>query len=416
MRILVVEDSSVAARILKHMLTHQLECSIDVAPDLASAAALLAKHDYFVAICDLNLPDAPGGESVELVLGNQTPCIVLTGSLDAQQRRRLLQMGIVDYVYKENRYSYEYVVKLIATLARNRHTKVLVADDSALSRKFVRNLLELHLFEVIEAENGARALELLDAVSGIRLLIADYNMPGIDGFELILRAREKFSREEMAIIGLSNDTDETLTARFIKNGANDFLQKPFVHEEFHCRVSNTLESLEMVRQLWEQANLDYLTSVYNRRFFFNRFSQQVPVLGQQGASFSLAVLDIDFFKDVNDKHGHDVGDFVLTEFASRLKQSLGQHFTVARFGGEEFVVALKGLDGKRALALMEGFRERLAMEPFVFGELELRLTASIGIVALGHDSEETLDSLIKQADVALYQAKTNGRNRCVLAE
>ncbi|MBT1445754.1 diguanylate cyclase [Shewanella sp. JM162201] len=410
MRILVVEDSSVVARVLKHMITLQIGCTVDVAVDLASARALLREHEYFVAVTDLNLPDAPNGESVELVLGSHTPCIVLTGSLDPAQRRRLLQMGIVDYVFKENRFSYEYVVKLIATLARNRATKVLVADDSALSRKFVRNLLELHLFQVLEAEDGARALEVLGRESGIRLLITDYNMPGIDGFELILRVREKFSREEMAIIGLSNDTDETLTARFIKNGANDFLQKPFVHEEFHCRVSNTLESLEMVRKLWEQANLDYLTGVYNRRFFFDKFAPQLPTLKEQGASFSVALMDVDFFKRVNDTHGHDVGDAVLKEFAKRLTESLGQHFTLARVGGEEFAVAMKGLDKGRALSLMEGFRRRIEETPFAVATVDLALTVSIGVAELG---DESLDGLMKRADLALYQAKGSGRNRVI---
>lgn len=412
MRILLVEDSNMVAKVLKHMLAQQLDCTVDVAPDLAAARDLLGQREYFAAITDLNLPDAPNGESVELVLGSQTPCIVLTGSLDAKQRRRLLQMGIVDYVYKENRFSYEYVVKLISTLDRNRKTKVLIADDSGLSRKFVRNLLELHLFEVLEAEDGAKALEVLQQVPGIRLLIADYNMPGIDGFELILRVREKYAREEMAIIGLSNDTDETLTARFIKNGANDFLQKPFVHEEFHCRVSNTLESLEMIRKLWEQANLDYLTGVYNRRYFFDKFSPQLQVLSQQGASFSIALMDIDFFKDVNDTHGHDIGDEVLKSFAKRMTESLGQHFTLARFGGEEFVVAMKGLDSGRAQALMEGFRIKLEDTPFQFGDLSLALTVSIGVAELG---DESLGSLMKRADMALYEAKTLGRNQTRVA-
>ncbi|WP_372870440.1 diguanylate cyclase [Shewanella sp.] len=408
MRILLVEDSNIVVRLLKHMLTQLLDCTVDVAPNLAVAKQLLGQNSYFAAVTDLNLPDAPHGESVELVLGSRTPCIVLTGSLDAKQRKRLLQLGIVDYVYKENRFSYEYVVKLISTLNRNRHTKVLVADDSRVSRNFVRNLLELHLFEVLEAEDGAKALEVLERESGIRLLIADYNMPGIDGFELILKVREKFAREEMVIIGLSNDTDETLSARFIKNGANDFLQKPFVHEEFHCRVSNTLESLEMIRKLWEQANLDYLTGVYNRRYFFDKVSPQA----QQGGGFSIALMDIDFFKKVNDTHGHDIGDEVLKEFARRMKAAFGQHFTLARFGGEEFVVALKGLDSERAMTLMDGFRSKLAQVPFQFGELTLSLTVSIGVAEFAGDS---LDNMMKRADLALYEAKTQGRNQTCIA-
>lgn len=412
MRILLVEDSNIVVRLLKHMLTQLLDCTVDAAPNLAVARELLAQNTYFAAVTDLNLPDAPNGESVELVLGHGTPCIVLTASLDAKQRKKLLHMGIVDYVYKENRFSYEYVVKLIGTLERNRNTKVLIADDSLVSRRFVRNLLELHLFEVLEAEDGLKALEVLQRVPGIRLLIADYNMPGIDGFELILRVREKYAREDMAIIGLSNDTDETLTARFIKNGANDFLQKPFVHEEFHCRVSNTLESLEMIRKLWEQANLDYLTGVHTRRYFFDKLNPSLQTFVKQGTCLSIAMMDIDFFKRVNDTHGHDIGDEVLKEFARRMHEAFGQHFTLARLGGEEFVVAMKGLDKHKAQSLMEGFRANVEAIPFQFGELSLMLTVSIGVAELGN---ETLDSLMKRADMALYEAKSQGRNQTRVA-
>ncbi|QSX39508.1 response regulator [Shewanella cyperi] len=282
MRILIIEDSNVLARVLQFMLKKQHDCIIDIAPDLATAKTLFEINDYFVAITDLRLPDAENGESVELVLGNGIPCIVLTGSLDHKQRQRLLQMGIVDYVYKENKFSYEYVVKLVSTLQRNIDTKVLVVDDSIVSRKILKNLLKQQLFDVVDVDSGEKALTLLQDLSGIRLLITDYNMPGMDGFELILRVREKFSREELAIIGLSNEGNESLTARFIKNGANDFLQKPVVHEEFLCRVNNTLDSLDMIKKLWELANLDYLTGIFNRRYFLSKLKELWGTESYQG--------------------------------------------------------------------------------------------------------------------------------------
>ena len=412
MRILLVEDSKVVSKLLKHLLRQSLDCVVDVADNLAQARQFLEKETYFVAITDLTLPDASEGQIVKLVLSHQLPCIVLTGSLDSEQRKRLLQLGIVDYVFKENRFSYEYVVKLVGRLSRNRHVKVLVADDSVVSRKFVRSLLEQHLFQVIEADDGRCAYETLVSTRDIQLLITDYNMPEMDGFELILKVRENYNREDLAIIGLSSDGDESLSARFIKNGANDFLQKPFVHEEFHCRVSNTLESLEMIRALWEQANLDYLTSVFNRRYFFDCY-QPKNLQAQNEGLFSVGLIDIDFFKKVNDTYGHDVGDEVLIEFAARLKHAFGARFMPARLGGEEFAVAFKGLNSDKAFALLNKFREQLAAQPFKTSQGELTITISAGIATLNNDN---IDVIMKRADEALYIAKGAGRNRIEVAK
>ncbi|SQH77314.1 Response regulator containing a CheY-like receiver domain and a GGDEF domain (fragment) [Shewanella benthica] len=232
-------------------------------------------------------------------------------------------------------------------------------------------------------------------------------MPGLDGFGLILKVREKFSREELAIIGLSSDSDESLSAGFIKNGANDFLQKPFVHEEFNCRVLNTLDSLDMMRKLWDQANLDYLTCVYHRRYFFGLFEEQIEQIKQKQGALTVALLDIDFFKKVNDTYGHDVGDEVLVEFAARLTHFFGQHFTVSRLGGEEFTVAFKGLNQEKAFVLMDKFRSQLEMKPIVTSKGEMFITVSTGIAGLADDS---LDGLIQRADKALYDAKKSGRN------
>ncbi|WP_394130935.1 response regulator [Shewanella maritima] len=409
MRILIVEDTEAVSKILKHLIIQELECEVDVAPDFASAVSLLKQHQYFLVVADLNLPDAPNGEIVRTVLTEfTTPCVVLSGNLDAHQRKNLLKQGIVDYILKENRFSYQYVVKLISRLRRNQDVKVLVADDSVVSRKFVKALLELHLFQVLEANDGAEAIEVLDREPGIQLLITDYNMPRVDGFELILNVREKFSREDLAIIGLSNDNDESLSARFIKNGANDFLQKPFVHEEFHCRVLNTLDALDMIRSLWEKANRDHLTKAFTRRYFF---SQHKDEHNDQGM-FTVALLDIDFFKKVNDTYGHDVGDQVLVEFANRLDQAFGSHFTVARFGGEEFVVAFKGLGAEKAGTLIDKFRQQSFDMPIVTAAGELQVSFSCGVATI---ADETIDGALKRADELLYRAKQAGRN-CVLTE
>ncbi|WP_180957211.1 response regulator [Shewanella sp. 11B5] len=406
MRVLIVEDSTTVSKILKHMIVQDLGYHVDIAPDMSSALTFLEENQYFVVVADLNLPDASDGDIVKLVASYSTPCIVLTSNLDAAQRREILKLSIVDYIPKDKRHSYQYVVKLIDRLYRNQDVKVLVADDSLVSRKFVKMLLEQHLFKVIEANDGEEALAVLEVQPDIQLLITDYNMPKVDGVELVLRVREQFNREDIAIIGLSNDNDESLSAKFIKNGANDFLQKPFVHEEFHCRVLNTLDSLDMMRNLWRKANRDYLTKAYTRRYFFGQYQQN----DSEQKLLSVALLDIDFFKKINDTYGHDVGDEVLIEFVQRLENAFAANFTVARFGGEEFVVAFKGLDAIKASLLVNKFREQCESNPIRTSAGDLPVSFSCGVSTV---SNETLDRALQRADELLYKAKNAGRNRVV---
>jgi diguanylate cyclase (GGDEF)-like protein len=406
LRILIVEDSTTVSKILQHYIVQEIGCEVDTAADLTSAIALLDKHSYFVVVADLVLPDAQQGEIVKLVRSAyQTPCIAVTGQLNEELRAELLAMGIVDYIIKENRYSYQYVAKLIARLYRNKDVKVLIAEQSVISRKFVKLLLEQHLFQVIEVEDGAEALTVLAEQKDIRLLITDYDMPNLNGADLVIKLREEYEREDLAIIGLASDA--SLSARFIKNGANDFLQKPFEHEEFHCRINNTLDAQDMMKMLWEKANRDYLTKVFTRRYFFSHYQDEHE---EQGC-FSLALLDIDFFKKVNDTHGHDVGDEVLIVFASRLAEAFGHKFTVARFGGEEFVVAFKGLDIDKTTTLMEAFRQHNEQKSIKTSAGELIVTFSCGLAAFG---DELIDDVLIRADEALYEAKQQGRNRIVM--
>ena len=235
------------------------------------AKSLITKHGadaYFVAVVDLNLPDAANGEVVDYTIKQKIPTIVLTGSYDDDKREAMLSKKIVDYVVKESRFSYEYVMKLIQRLAKNQDIKILVTDDSKMSRNYIRDLLLTHRYNVLTADDGDTALELLDQHPDIKLLITDYNMPRMNGFELVKNIRREISKNDLIIIGLSGESDGKLTAKFIKNGANDFLNKPFSHEEFHCRIMHNIESLEYALKLKYLAFHDYISGLPNKQKFF----------------------------------------------------------------------------------------------------------------------------------------------------
>jgi CheY-like chemotaxis protein len=173
-KILIVEDSDMVMKILRHLVHNaSLPYEAVYATSLAQATAAYEQspNDFFAALVDLNLPDAPNGEVVDFTLGKKIPTIVLTGSYDEKRREQLFAKGIVDYVTKEGRYAYSKAIGMIQRLEKNQHIKVLVVDDSDMSRKHMANLFRRHLFQVLEAVDGVDAIKVMLENGDIKLLI-----------------------------------------------------------------------------------------------------------------------------------------------------------------------------------------------------------------------------------------------------
>ena len=221
--VLVVEDSPLVLKILEHLFRQEPDLQPLFCASLGEAQVLLETSSalFFAAIVDLNLPDAPHGEIVDLVLQYSVPCIVLSGSYDEHRRDELLLKGVVDYVLKESQHSYEYAFRLIHRLERNSHVKILVAEDSDATRHFIRRILTPHLYQIVEADDGLEALRILQEQPDMDLLLVDHTMPGLSGFELVKRLRHELKRTELIILGLSADGKGSLSAQFIKQGADD---------------------------------------------------------------------------------------------------------------------------------------------------------------------------------------------------
>lgn len=413
--VVVVEDSKIFTRILTASIEASGEFTVVAAETYAELVALVKsrQYDFFAGLLDLNLPDAPDGEVIDYALANDIPSIVFTGKFDDDLRDRLLFKGIVDYVLKEGPANIEYIVSLFKQLNRNTNIKVLVVDDSKTARVHVKKLLAIYRFVVLEAENGEQALEILDKNKDICLIITDFNMPKMDGFELTKRVRELYSKQDMAIIGMSTYGNNLLSARFLKIGGSDFLNKPFLEEEFFCRINQNLDLLEYIKNLKGVASRDFLTGLYNRQHFFDvgerifnraRKAQKAPIV---------ALTDVDFFKKINDTYGHDVGDAVLRKIGTILKSSFRATDLVARYGGEEFCFLLPHVDAQQAAAIFEGIRGKIAAEdlPLPNGEI-LNITASTGICTT---FEQSLENALSKADKMLYAAKRDGRNKVMIS-
>ncbi len=411
-RVLVVEDSrSFAAHVSKH-IRQDLGFDVVVAPNLTAAKTILERNaDFLAALLDLNLPDAPNGECVDVVLAYKVPVIVFTSVLSETLRESFWNRHIVDYVFKDTMENVDYVVTLLSRLNTNPRIKILVVDDSRSYRHAVWRLLSTHRYQVLEAGTGEEALRALEANPDIKLVLVDYNMPGMDGFALTREIRREHGKDELAIIGVSGESGARLSPRFIKSGANDYLHKPFLAEEFYTRVTQNMEMLERIAQVRDMAERDYLTRVYNRRYFFSAGTQLLALQGRRGNSVTVAMLDIDHFKNVNDTLGHDAGDAVLRGMAGLLASRFRSSDIVARIGGEEFCVLATDLVADQALLLFEDLRKCFESTPVRFGEDVVRYTVSIGLCC---GVGGTIDEMLREADRMLYRSKTSGRNRVTL--
>ena len=404
--ILVIEDSPLVLKILEHLFRKETGFQPIFCASMGEAQVMLetSAELFFAAIVDLNLPDAPDGEIVDVVMGYHLPCIVLSGTYNEQRRDQMLLKGVVDYVLKESQHSYEYAFRLLHRLESNSEVKILIAEDSDATRHYIRHVLTPHRYQILEACDGDDALRILKEQPDIDLLVVDHSMPGLSGFDLVKLLRQKMKRHELIILGLSADTKGSLSAKFIKHGADDFLRKPFCPEELNCRVMSTLERRDLLRALKQAAQFDALTGLNNRRAFYEHGQQLFQQARSGGRDLSVAMIDLDFFKRINDEHGHASGDAALIGFARAFSATFPDAL-LGRLGGEEFAMVSQQ-DAATLSDTLDQLRSHCATLKYAIGAPPLSFSAGIY-----HGAPDDLESLLHQADLRLYQAKNLGRGR-----
>ncbi|MBX2856820.1 MAG: diguanylate cyclase [Rhodobacteraceae bacterium] len=414
-RLLLVEASISLSFAIKAKLEKEADVEIVLARSIAEAKEAIRIYDgqFFLSLLALSLPDGSGDEVVSVTLGADIPTIVFTGTFSSDLRDRLFSLGVIDYLIKDSPDSLNYMINVIKRLQANSKVTALVVDDSKTARTQLTALLKKFQFNVKEAEDGVKALEVLATTPNTRLVITDYNMPGMDGCELSKAIRQQYGSDQIAIIGISGGTDEPLSAKFLKFGANDFLNKPFVREEFYCRVAQNMQYLDQVQALQEAAARDPLTGLHNRRYFFEKAEAALSQAKLEDANCAVGMVDIDFFKNINDSYGHLIGDDAITHIA-KLTHSFAQSSgdLVARIGGDEYCVFLYGTDEQEAAQFFEELRQKIVETPLVVDGLTVDITASIGVCG---SKALSLNQLIDEADRALYSAKINGRDQICCA-
>ena len=411
-RILIIEDNKTLAKLISKKVLSELDFEVDIAYKLSEAKLFLKMYKYFIVLTDLNLPDAPNGEIVDYLMKKNARTIILTSNANKDFRKLIMSKNVIDYVSKDGINNISYIINTIKRLKKNQKHKVLVVDDSMVFRKQMIGMLENLFIEVLAVAHGEEALGMLNTHPDISLILTDYNMPVMNGMELTLEIRKKHTKNELSILAISSNNDDNISALFLKNGANDYIKKPFSKEEFSCRVNNALEAKENIDTITNHSNRDFLTGLYNRRYFYEDMNKYVQQSNQSGEQFAIAMIDIDNFKYINDTYGHDTGDKAIIDMSEILRTTTNRRDLVSRFDGEEFCVVLKNINRFSAYDIFERIREEVENSVTISDNGDnIKFTASIGVVV---HKDDDLNETLSQADMLLYKAKQNGRNQVVI--
>lgn len=378
----------------------------------AEARAALQRTRPDAALLDISVA---GGMELLRALSDRfppVPAVVFTRSDAFTDRVEVARLGGRGFLRKPlaPARAIDAVEPLLRPEAR-REAAVLAVDDDPAVLEAVRFVLEPHGIRVDTLDQAERFWEALEA-SAPDVVLLDVDMPRVNGLELCRVLRNDPRWKSVPIVFLTSRTDPTTVQEVFAAGADDFVGKPFVGPELGARIQNRLERVRMQRAL---AETDALTGVLNRRGSEEVLERFLRLAAGQGDPLAVGVVDLDCFKGVNDRCGHAVGDEVLARVARVLQKRFRAEDVVARWGGEEFVVAMYGMDKSDGVQRLAEALEVLREEPFTApGGETFGVTFSAGVSEFATDGRD-LQSLYRAADAAMYAAKQAGRDRVLPA-
>jgi len=408
MHILVFEsDTGMAQRISMAVWgeTELKPITINTAPE---AIAFVHDHPNSIFAVTVALTTQGANELLEKLTPHSIPAIAYAADISDDTRQEFMTLGIADLLLGTPDTLPASIGKSMGKIVRNRSTTILVVDDSRSMRAALIRFLKTRCYRLIEAGDGIEALELLQKHPEIKLVVTDNEMPNMDGFTLIKEIRRNFTKDELAVIGISAKTNSQISVKFINNGANDFLHKPFLKEELYCRVDHNVEMLNRIEIIRDLSNKDHLTKLFNRRYFFEHCDQFAA--DAKGHILAVAMIDIDNFKRFNDTYGHNVGDRVLQKVSGIIREAFAENSIVARFGGEEFCIMTAHDRNEDIFARYDRLRRNIEASTMDVDGESITVMVSCGVCTEKND----VQTMIKIADNNLYTAKESGRNRVVI--
>lgn len=449
-RVLVVDDVFANVRLLEARLTAEY-FTVVTAMNGPQALGICERGECDIVLLDVMMPGMDGFEVCRRLKSAPAtahlPVVMVTALDSPADRLAGLQAGADDFLTKPiNELA---LLTRVRSLVRLKHLtdelraraagshglglpdplsvaaaedglngRVLMVEDRQNAAERMASALKLH--HVVEVEpDGERANERL-ADEGFDVVILSLGLNHVDPLRLVSQVRSSDRLRNLPVLVVADALDDPRVVRALDMGVNDYLIRPVDRNELIARVSTQIRKKryqdrlrENLQASMELAITDPLTRLHNRRYFHTQLQSMVADNTARGASLSLLVLDLDHFKAVNDRHGHDAGDDVLRECADRLRKVVRNIDVVARFGGEEFVIVMPDTESFAASRVAERLRGLIDNEPFrvAGGSIAISVTASIG-VATGTGEGVSGEGLFKLADEALYEAKKAGRN-CV---
>ena len=295
--------------------------------------------------------------------------------------------------------------------------RVLVVDDSVVIRSVLRKALTERGHEVFEAVDG------IDAVRATRehspdLVLMDVEMPNLDGHGALRELQADPATAHIPVVFLTGRTSVEDVVEGLRLGAHDYLRKPFEPEELVARVSAAWRVKQLEDELRRRnaelealSRTDALTGLANRRHLQEQLTIAAALARRHGGRMGVLMIDVDHFKSINDRFGHDVGDAVLREVATRLEATSRAEDLVGRWGGEEFLVVAPSTDAPGVRELGERARRATSSQPIEVPSGTITVTVSVGVA----ESDGDVEQVLRDADLALYEAKAAGRDRVVVA-
>lgn len=304
-------------------------------------------------------------------------------------------------------------------------SRVLIVDDNATIRNEIKAVLlrDGGFTHFLEAADGLTAFKVIMETPP-DLVLCDLVMPGFDGLKFLGLKASRKELEQIPVIMLTAEDDLDRKAEILARGASDYVTKPFHEKELlarvriHTKLKRLQDELrEMNARLEALSVTDALTGLANRRLLISRLDEEVRRARRTRAPLAVIMIDIDHFKEVNDTHGHAMGDVVLRNIGTMLNASLRTTDLAARYGGEELTLVLPYTDGPAAIQVAEQLRQKFAALDHLLGDATIRKTVSMGVSArAGQAAMPDAEALLNKADEALYRAKQGGRNRVEMAE
>lgn len=389
-KILIIDSNNHVSNLIKEKIEDKLDFEVLIRNNKEEARKIIENnHKFFLCISSYNNIGEKKGESIEYTLNEGIPTIVLIDKIKKKIIKYINQFNIVDYVSKEKLEDILFLIYLVERLFKNKFYKSLIIGDSKINRSKTIKLLNNQLIETIETDNPYEGIKILKEEENIKILFIDFKLDGINGLELVEQIR-KFKPKEKLIIVANPQLEKTqLSAQFLKMGANDFISNNVIKEEFNSRINNLLEGIENVEKMKD-------------------FLIQNP-----DSTFSVTMVDIDNFKSINDKFGHEAGDKVIKTLADIFINNTKNSDLVSRFGGEEFCIVLKNITLEDNLNYLEKIRIEVEETVISYNDKKINFTISIGTVLKDANDKSDITALINKADSNLYEAKETGKNKIV---